>query len=88
LAYELTVELLSRHADLTGLYVAGGGMEGVIQALRDNGAGGQVRLLRNELAPTARMDLVVELMAKPLTEPGSEPARLFLPFEMYTSENV
>ncbi len=107
LAHESTVELLSRHGDLTGLYVAGGGMEGVIQALRDNGAGRRVRLVCNELAPGTRAGLIdgvvtlsivtpvtqvavraIELMAKTLAEAGGEPARLFLPFEMVTSENL
>ena len=35
-AYELTLELLRRTPDLTGLYVAGGGISGVIRALRED----------------------------------------------------
>jgi LacI family transcriptional regulator len=35
LACEATLHLLARHPDLRGLYVAGGGIEGVIDALRD-----------------------------------------------------
>ena len=36
-AYENTLDLLKRHSDLVGLYVAGGGIRGVMQALRDQG---------------------------------------------------
>lgn len=36
LGCEATLELLSRHPDLRGLYVAGGGVEGVFEALRDS----------------------------------------------------
>jgi LacI family transcriptional regulator len=35
LTYEATLALLARHADLRGVYVAGGGMEGAIAALRE-----------------------------------------------------
>ena len=35
LGYEATLELLVRHPDMRGLYLAGGGQEGVIQALRE-----------------------------------------------------
>jgi LacI family transcriptional regulator len=36
LGCEATLELLARHPDLRGLYVAGGGVEGVFDALRDS----------------------------------------------------
>ena len=39
LTYEATLNLLARQPDLRGIYVAGGGMEGAIAALRDFGAG-------------------------------------------------
>lgn len=47
--YEATLDLLSRHADLRGIYVAGGGMEGAIAALREIRAPGEVALVVNEL---------------------------------------
>ncbi len=107
IAYEATLEMLSRHPGLTGLYIAGGGLEGVIQALRDEGAGGRVTLVCNELAPGTRAALIdgivavsiatplplvaaraVEMMAQALQEQRPEPAHVFLPFEMYVSENL
>lgn len=36
-AHESTLDLLKRNPDLVGLYVAGGGVEGVIRGLRDQG---------------------------------------------------
>jgi LacI family transcriptional regulator len=37
-AYENTLDLLRRSPDLVGIYVAGGGAEGVLRALTENGA--------------------------------------------------
>lgn len=57
LTYEATINLLARHADLVGLYVAGGGMEGAIQAVREMGAGSRVVLVVNELTPDSQAGL-------------------------------
>ncbi|SCX85331.1 substrate-binding domain-containing protein [Paracoccus tibetensis] len=57
LTYEATVNLLNRHADLVGLYVAGGGMEGAIQAVREARAGSHVVLIVNELTPESQIGL-------------------------------
>ena len=40
ITHEATLSLLQRHPDLVGLYVAGGGMEGAIAALREEGMAG------------------------------------------------
>jgi LacI family transcriptional regulator len=58
IAYEATLELLKRRPDLVGLYVAGGGMDGVIEALRDEASFGRVTLVCNELTPTTRAGLI------------------------------
>lgn len=47
--YEATMDLLSRHKDLQGLYLAGGGMEGAIEALREARKPEEVALVVNEL---------------------------------------
>lgn len=54
LTYEATLDLLGRHPDLRAIYVAGGGMEGAIAALREARAPGQVALVVNELTPESR----------------------------------
>ena len=51
LTYEATANLLSRHDDLIGLYCAGGGMEGAIQAVREMRKPGEFVLIVNELTP-------------------------------------
>ncbi|WP_422825950.1 LacI family DNA-binding transcriptional regulator [Thalassococcus sp. BH17M4-6] len=55
--YEATLNLLERHADLAGIYVAGGGMEGAIAALREARPPGKVALIVNELTAESRAAL-------------------------------
>lgn len=57
LTYDATRQLLKQHADLRGIYIAGGGMEGAIAALRDAGAGGRVALVVSALTPDSRRGL-------------------------------
>ncbi|SEN94325.1 transcriptional regulator, LacI family [Gemmobacter aquatilis] len=63
LTYEATLGLLARQPDLRGVYVAGGGMEGAIAALREAGAGTggragrQVALIVSALTPESRAGL-------------------------------
>jgi len=54
LTYEATLDLLARHPDLRGIYLAGGGMEGAIAALREARGPGEVALVVNELTPESR----------------------------------
>ena len=57
LTYEATLDLLARHPDLRGIYLAGGGMEGAIAALREARQPGEVALVVNELTPDSRAAL-------------------------------
>ncbi len=57
LTYEATLHLLAAHPDVAGLYLAGGGMEGAIQALREVRRPGEVSLVVNELTPESRSAL-------------------------------
>jgi LacI family transcriptional regulator len=57
LAKELTLHLLQRHADLAGLYVAGGGIRGVLEALKEAGALGRVMTVCSELTAVTRAGL-------------------------------
>lgn len=69
---EATIELLHRHPDLVGLYVAGGGMEGAIQALREEGRAGDPVAVVNENTPETRAALadgvIVMAIATPLED--------------------
>jgi len=70
--YEATLELLNRQPDLRGIYVAGGGMEGAIAALREARPAGKVALVVNELTTDSRKALidryVTMVIATPLQE--------------------
>lgn len=57
LTYEATLELLARHPDLRGLYVAGGGMEGAIAALRESVQPNEIAMVVNELTEDSRAAL-------------------------------
>ena len=57
LTYEATLGLLDRHPDLRGLYVAGGGMEGAIAAIRENRQPDEIALIVNEITPESRSGL-------------------------------
>jgi len=69
LTHEATLDLLERVPDLSGLYVAGGGMEGAIAALR---APDRLTLIVNELTPDSRSALaeryVTMVIATPLEQ--------------------
>ncbi|KPP87938.1 MAG: LacI family transcriptional regulator [Rhodobacteraceae bacterium HLUCCA08] len=58
LTYEATLDLLTRHRDLRGIYVAGGGMEGAIAALREVRAPEEVALVVNEMTAESRAGLL------------------------------
>jgi LacI family transcriptional regulator len=58
LTYEATLDLLQRHPDLRGIYVAGGGMEGAIAAMREARNPGDVALVVNEITPESRAGLL------------------------------
>lgn len=51
LAHETTLDLLRRHPELVAIYVAGGGTEGVVNALREENMAGKIALVCNEINP-------------------------------------
>lgn len=57
LTHEATLDLLSRHPDIVGIYVAGGGMEGAISALQEERKPREVALIVNDLTPVSRSGL-------------------------------
>lgn len=70
LTYEATLNLLDRHQDLVGLYIAGGGMEGAIAAIREMRGPGEVAMVVNEITNESRSALgegfVTMVIATPL----------------------
>ena len=62
IAYEATLDLLKKHKNLVGICVAGGGMEGVISALRDEKRAGTLAVVVNELTPDTRAALTDDIV--------------------------
>ena len=69
LTYEATLDLLDRTPDLSGIYVAGGGMEGAIAALKEVRAPGEVALVVNELTPESRAALIDRYVTMAIATP-------------------
>ena len=70
-AYENTLDLVKRTPDLVGLYVAGGGIRGVMQALRDERAGAARQLVTvgHELTDETRSGLTDGVLKLVLSVP-------------------
>ena len=70
--HEATLNLLDRHSDIAGFYVAGGGMEGAISALREDGRLAPPSVVVNELTPHSSVALqdhiLTGVIATPLPE--------------------
>nr|WP_210296729.1 LacI family DNA-binding transcriptional regulator [Rhizobium sp. BK399] len=108
ITHEATVNLLKEHPDLVGFYVCGGGMEGAISAVREEGLAGKLVVVVNELTPDSHSALADDVVTMAIATPvkslcselvtlmtasiGSEgdavPGQSFLPFHIYTSENI
>lgn len=67
--YEAIHDLISRHKDLAGFYVAGGGMEGAVDALREVGDGRKPVVVLNELTPMSRAALADHLITMTISTP-------------------
>ena len=72
ITYEATLDLVSRHPDLRGIYVAGGGMEGAIAALREIRPPGKIALVVSELTPESRAALSDRYLSMAICTPLPE----------------
>lgn len=72
LTYEATLDLVRRHPDLAGIYIAGGGMEGAIAALRESHARPRIALVVNELTNDSRNALADGYLTMAICTPLSE----------------
>ena len=57
IAYDAITEMIGSNADLVGIYVSGGGQEGLIRALRERQTGERLVSVCNELTPATRAAL-------------------------------
>lgn len=69
ITYEAMFELLRRHPDLAGCYIAGGGMEGAIAALRESEMNPPPVMIVNELTPESRAALADNLVTMAIATP-------------------
>ena len=69
IAYAATQDLIGANRDLAGLYVCGGGQEGVIAAARDEAAPGELAIVCNELTPEARAGLIDGVLTAVISTP-------------------
>jgi LacI family transcriptional regulator len=67
--YEATIDLITRHKDLAGFYVAGGGMEGAIEALREMRVQDRITAVCNELTADSRAALADHVLAMTISTP-------------------
>jgi LacI family transcriptional regulator len=58
IAYEAVTDIVESNPDLVGIYVCGGGQDGLIRALRDERAGRRIVAVCNELTATTRAALI------------------------------
>ena len=69
ITHEATFELLRRHPDLAGCYVAGGGMEGAIAAIREAQMEQPPVMIVNEITPESRAALADGIVTMALATP-------------------
>lgn len=69
ITHEAMLELLRRHPDLAGCYVAGGGMEGAIAALRELGVEPPPVMIVNEITPESRAALADNIVTMAIATP-------------------
>ena len=75
IAYQATLDLLGRHQTLGGIYLAGGGMKGMIEALRDEKPAQKPVVVCNELLPVTRAALIKGVVDLVLSTPLAALAR-------------
>ena len=69
IAYEATLQLIHCHPTLVGIAVAGGGMEGVIRALREENVGDRLAVVCNEVTPESRAALADHIVSIVIATP-------------------
>ncbi|BCH22138.1 LacI family DNA-binding transcriptional regulator [Mesorhizobium sp. L-8-3] len=87
IAHEATLDLFRRCPDLVGLYVGGGGMEGVIAALREEGMAGRIVAVCNELTADSRAALADDIVAMVIGTPLERLSRELVAQMVHTIEN-
>ena len=69
IAYAATQDMIATHSDLVGLYICGGGKEGVIAGARDEPRSRGVAIVCNELTAEARAGLIDGVLTAVISTP-------------------
>jgi LacI family transcriptional regulator len=69
IAYAATQDMIATHPDLVGLYICGGGKEGVIAGARDEPRSRGLAIVCNELTPAARAGLIDGVLTAVISTP-------------------
>ena len=69
IAYAATQDLIATHPDLAGLYICGGGKEGVIAGARDEPRSRGIAIVCNELTAEARAGLIDGVLTAVISTP-------------------
>lgn len=75
IANEATLHMIETNPDLAGLYICGGGQEGVIEALRSEGGSRRLVVVCNELTPVTRAGLIDGVLTAVISTPLATLAR-------------
>lgn len=87
MTHEVVVELINKHPDLTGIYVAGGGMEGLISAIQQESTPGKIIAIANELTPLSRAALADEVVTLSIHTPLQQLCRELIRLMVSAIEN-
>jgi LacI family transcriptional regulator len=75
MARRATLDLVRHNADLVGVYICGGGAEGVIAAAREAGTAGRIAIVCNEITATTRLALIDGILTAVIATPLEALAR-------------
>lgn len=80
LAYQMVRDLLTRHDDLRGILIVGGGISGVLRALREAPVErrSQIRVICRDIGPETRKGLTEGLITAALCHPMEETSRILI----------
>ena len=71
LAYGAMQELIAKRPNLVGLYVAGGGADGIVAAVRDEAKPGSIAIVCHELTPRNRAGLIDGVLTAVIGTPNA-----------------
>lgn len=69
ITHDTIIDLLERHPDLVGIYVAGGGMEGAVSALRQAKPAEMPAVICNEITAQSRAALADDILTMVISTP-------------------